>query len=290
MPDHTFSRKRMAAEDERQYMITEDYEIYEKIGEPTGATSLHYHDFYEILYISEGSFDIYVEPSVYHLKKGDLLLIDRNRIHHYLHQPGKHQNNRRILLWITDAMLNRLSQGKLDLHQCFSSKDCAWRIPSISEYPLRDFLQQLVVTESTDTEDQSVRSLTDWSYLTLFFTTLYRFQEQKPYRSIQTSGMADTLVQQVSDYIDTHLNGDLSLDTLADHVHISKYYFLRSFKELTGLTIHQFILQKRLIKACEFMRQNIKPTEAALLCGFADYSSFYRNFKRAYGLSPKDYA
>ena len=42
------AKKQMAANDERQYMLAEDYEIYEKTGAPVGATSLHYHDFYEI--------------------------------------------------------------------------------------------------------------------------------------------------------------------------------------------------------------------------------------------------
>ena len=37
------------AADERQYMLSEDYEVYEKIGEPVGAVAFHYHDFYELI-------------------------------------------------------------------------------------------------------------------------------------------------------------------------------------------------------------------------------------------------
>lgn len=60
----------MSGEDERQYMIREDYEIYEKYGAPTGATALHYHDFYEIIYILDGEFSSLVDNVTYFLKKG----------------------------------------------------------------------------------------------------------------------------------------------------------------------------------------------------------------------------
>ena len=42
--------RRLEASDERQYMINENYEVYEKQGAPLGAIAFHYHNFYEILY------------------------------------------------------------------------------------------------------------------------------------------------------------------------------------------------------------------------------------------------
>ena len=42
------------AADERQYMLSGDYEVYEKVGEPVGAVSFHYHDFYGIFFPDRG--------------------------------------------------------------------------------------------------------------------------------------------------------------------------------------------------------------------------------------------
>ena len=79
----TIRTRYMSGEDERQYMIGEDYEIYEKRGAPTGATRIHHHDFYEVIYVMEGEFSSLVDNRTYHLKKGDFLLIPRNVMHNY---------------------------------------------------------------------------------------------------------------------------------------------------------------------------------------------------------------
>lgn len=97
------------------------------------------------------------------------------------------------------------------------------------------------------------------------------------------------MVEQVADYIDRHIGQGISVEELADHVHMSKYHFLRKFKEQTGVTVHNFVLNKRLIRASEELLQGRSLTEAWQYAGFTDYSTFLRNFKRAFGVSPGKY-
>ena len=93
------------AADERQYMLSGDYEVYEKVGEPIGAVTFHYHDFYELIYIMEGEFSSLIEDRAVRMRKGDFLLIDKNVMHKY-HPTGKSMaSSRRIILWISDQML-----------------------------------------------------------------------------------------------------------------------------------------------------------------------------------------
>lgn len=70
---------------------------------------------------------------------------------------------------------------------------------------------------------------------------------------------------------------------------MSKYHFLRKFKEITGMTVHNFIVNKRIISACQAMAEGKNITESWQQTGFADYSSFLRNFRKIYGISPKEY-
>ena len=97
------------------------------------------------------------------------------------------------------------------------------------------------------------------------------------------------LFEKVLDYINEHLEEDLSLERLAKIFFASKYHIAHLFKEKYGLPVHQYVIKKRLALCKDALLNNEEITEICLLCGFSDYSSFYRAFKKEYGLSPKQY-
>ncbi len=51
------------------------------------------------------------------------------------------------------------------------------------------------------------------------------------------------LVEQVTGYIEAHIGEEITVEDVAETVHMSKFYFLRKFKEITGMTVHNFIEQ-----------------------------------------------
>jgi AraC-like DNA-binding protein len=99
----------------------------------------------------------------------------------------------------------------------------------------------------------------------------------------------DKTVGSIIDYINSHLEEELSIDSMAERHFISRYYLMHTFKKHTGYSLHNYILQKRLIRAGELVKGGMPATEASLKSGFSDYSNFVRAFKKMYGLSPREF-
>jgi AraC-like DNA-binding protein len=94
----------------------------------------------------------------------------------------------------------------------------------------------------------------------------------------------------VFDYIEARSASNLSLSELAAYVAMSKYHFLRAFKQTSGMTPHQYILSRRLRKAAIALCATQKPVaDVALDQGFGDLSTFNHLFRRVMGVTPSAY-
>ena len=138
-------------------------------------------------------------------------------------------------------------------------------------------------------EGMEGKRLYDRAQLTLFFLYLNELCEKEAFASGEKMRVHHELVEKVNAYIEAHMQEPVTLDELAQEAHMSKYYFLRRFKELTGTTAHAYLNNKRLIRCCELLQEGAAVGEVWGRCGFSDYSSFLRNFRKEYGMPPTSY-
>lgn len=98
-------------------------------------------------------------------------------------------------------------------------------------------------------------------------------------------------INKVFQFLDQNLNEELSLETLSGLANFSPFHFHRIFKYITGETLNEYIIRKRVEKAASMLIHKLEMgvTEIAILSGFNSNSSFSRSFRKFYGLSPSGF-
>jgi AraC family transcriptional regulator len=101
-------------------------------------------------------------------------------------------------------------------------------------------------------------------------------------------GLPQQKLKQSIDYIQDNLAREISLNELANELGISRYYFCRLFKQSTGFSPHQYVIQQRVERAKQLLLQGkMSIADVAQVCGFTHQSHLTRHFKRLTGLTPK---
>ncbi len=96
-------------------------------------------------------------------------------------------------------------------------------------------------------------------------------------------------INQVIGYINIYYSKCLRIEQIAEHLRIDRKYLSRIFKEKTGKTIQQFLIQKRIEEGEKLLSKGFNVVETAAMVGYADSFSFSKAFKKHSGLSPKAY-
>lgn len=126
--------------------------------------------------------------------------------------------------------------------------------------------------------------------------TLFALHLLRNYCALQSQpvnakgGLSKNKLRKVQDYIHDHLHQDIKLNELAMEVGMSRYHLIRSFKQSTGSTPHQYLLQQRIQRAKQLLeQQNGAIVDVALQCGFANQSHFTQSFRKITGTTPHYY-
>ena len=274
--------------DPRQSMTSPTFEIFHYRDAKFEGVAVHQHDFYEVYFFISGNVEYSVEGKSYLLKKGDLMLINPLE----LHQPriGPDQNPyERIVLWINKNYLSRLCTNNTSLSQCFDNTNPQHtnllRLSKAQQSYFSTKLRELI--EENSSKDYG-SDLAAEAILTRFLVELNRLTLSID-KKIETDKSSSTLIPDILTYINQHYCEKISLSSIADEFFISKYYLSHAFNDVVGTSVNRYITLKRLINAKQMLSSGIKPTTAAIHCGFNDYAGFYRAFTAEYGITPKEF-
>ncbi|WP_197434521.1 helix-turn-helix domain-containing protein [Agrobacterium vitis] len=137
-------------------------------------------------------------------------------------------------------------------------------------------------------EESPLSNLLVESYVATIFTQLMRRQSSLPAR--RQGGLSSATLNRVAQKIDDELDDGLSLQQLADLAGLSIPHLCRAFKQTFGLPPYRYIIQRRIERAKQHLRDtSLSITEIALSCGFSSASHFANVFRKEVGTTPLDY-
>lgn len=97
------------------------------------------------------------------------------------------------------------------------------------------------------------------------------------------------LLERIFAYIEAHLAEPITLADTAKHFWVSESKISQTFRNKLGISFYRCVTQRRLIAAKSLIIQGLPLNEVNERVGFADYSSFFRAFKREYGIAPSQF-
>ena len=248
----------------------------------------HHHDFSKIVILIDGDLTYYIEGKAYILKPWDILFVNKNEIHKPVVNPNKYYE--RIVIWLNPDFMAKYAQGNNNLLKCFEvaikNNYNLLRLNMKSIDIIKNLIQDIQNCNNSNEFGSEILKESLFVQLMVLMNRLFLNSDKN--RDIEDI-QYDKTIEGVLNYINSNLENDLSIDTIASEFFISKYYLMRKFKNQIGSSIHNYVVQKRLILARSLISDGLSMSSVCSSCGFNDYSSFVRAFKKVYGVSPSNY-
>ena len=233
---------------------------------------LHCHDRYEIYYILHGEVKFLVEGYEYRPKPYSVLLIAPHRFHGL--QVISDEPYVRCRIHFSKKLLNR--QERELLLAAFNSENIMFG--DVKEYELERYMDSI---EECQNFEQPLQDIAIRARLLSLLVQLFAISSS----AVGGQGMNEE-TKEILQYVNEHLTENLQLETLAKQFFMSKNHLTKLFKEATGTTVANYVLQKRMSLAKGMLRAGESATTAAEKLGYEEYTSFYRNYKKVFGYSP----
>lgn len=241
---------------------------------------IHAHDNIEVYLFLSGHGIFHIEGTAYPLSPGDVLVI-RPAESHYVELTAEVPYERVVINFSADAFAGIDPEGTLT--KAIVERDAGRH----NQYKAFSF-----TGGSSLSHWQTMMSDIGDPYINLLSGLIGLLREVHNifYRQKEKDTAKDMLEYRIVQYINSHIREAMTLDQICDQFFISKAQLCRLFRKTTATTVWQYITVKRLVLARQMLEEGGTPTKIYTLCGFNDYSTFYRAYVKHYGCAPAQIA
>ena len=243
-------------------------------GSLKGSSSRHgneLHPYHEIIFFLGASGKILCEQFEAGLTDNSLFVIPANTYHRVIIEDE--EEYKRLLIHFRDI------EGLTDT-PLFGSG-----VPRYIKHLPEDVLFLLKkITDNLAFADKPRANLIYGAFMMLL-------SEIEPLEGSHSSKRSDAdseLLKKCIDHIDKNPRADLSASSIARAVGISESSLYYLFKRNLGISLHKYITEKRISYAHSKIRDGALPTKIYRECGYNDYASFYKAYRKLLGRSPSE--
>lgn len=250
----------------------------------------HWHNEFEINYVYEGSARYHIDYNYFDSQAGDIILVRPNAMHS-IHPIDDLEH-------VTDSLvyhLDMLGASNLDqtsmLYLQPLQNDILKTVPRIQphEKGYEEIKTAIFAIFDTIRKQESYYELLlksrllDLLYLLYQYGYIVKKNTDDLYRKNEK-------LRGLIDHIHQHYQENLTIEDMADYMGYSKTHFMSVFKQQTGTSCMEFVIQVRLREACSLLTSSLKSVlEISNHVGFNNLSNFNRQFKRYYHMTPSRY-
>ena len=268
--------------------------------------SRHVHETIELHFILEGQRLMFVDRETYRLSPHSAIVVNHNLIHKTSTAPGFPPDHHNFILQLDRSRFDQILRvaglrGFDDFGDRFNGvatfNDSEWRLilAVIAEF-------KAMCTEDKNGGTVSMEDAHAFLYLQAFelasifakarrrllHAELEANQKVVPETVVKTG--VHQKVHEVALYLQTHIHESVSLEELAQRFFMSRSYLTRSFRNVTGFSVVEYMTYIRIQKAQQLLRESDRSiTEIADLCGFGNITYFEKVFKTTTGHTPVQY-
>lgn len=238
-----------------------------------GSYDLHTHDVCEIIFLKSGDVSAVIGGNVYKLHKNSLVIFKPHILHAIKFDSNADYDRFDILF-----------DEKLLANEAYEN------IPPYLD--VINYSGNNYVTDIFKKIDYYSKHFDKNNFTRLFYSLIHELicnlSLAEEVEKNETPVSVNELINKAIDYVDTNYTYNITVESMSDALFVSKRHLHFLFTEQLNITPKKYINSIRLLKAQNLIRMGTNPCNAYSMCGFLNYSTFYRNYTNYFGHTPSE--
>lgn len=266
-------------------LTTYQFSIHRTVTTETDVVPLHTHTFYEYIYcLQVPDMEYLVGTHRYRIRSGDIIYIPPGIPHRPIFPDDRSDIFVRDELWLRSDFADKI--GRRLPEDIFAGRKTPYlfRMEAHWQTEISGLLQK-GVAENEQKQFRWDNAVEGYVWLIIVAISRALLDEQTQLLQQEKPNLFDQIIS----YLEANLSRKITLEETAHHFFVSKSTINRVFQKHLGTSFYRCLNQRRLLAAKQLIWAGTPLEKVSVQVGFSDYATFYRAFKQAFGVSPRQF-